>query len=311
MKTNMTERDKKLIVFMLIVVIVVGIGYWGVVPQIKAINSLKDKTENEVAEQKINKLKIQNISIVEMQADDYEKDVAAYKNEFYQMMTSSEIDKMMTLMAADKGLSIYDLKFNMPGQPSERMAYNNSELYKIQLDQKNAYESENADDFGSSDPEDELLGDDGDAESASIKKEKKETITDINSEIMGEEEGYQPNTDLYAVPVSMTVGGNISDLHAFLNSIIVEEKRILLVGYSWGEYKELLRYDSEGNLINSSGYVDTGISDKELENENVKVVTKKSLTVKLEIYMCDTSDVTTSVDGELDSTSEDVVDEEY
>ena len=35
MKTQMTERDKKLLVGMFIFVIIVAIGYWGIIPQIK------------------------------------------------------------------------------------------------------------------------------------------------------------------------------------------------------------------------------------------------------------------------------------
>ena len=47
MKTNMTEKDKKLLVEMLIGVIIVAIGYWGVIPQLKAYNDLETKIEKE------------------------------------------------------------------------------------------------------------------------------------------------------------------------------------------------------------------------------------------------------------------------
>ena len=43
MKTQMTERDKKLLVGMFIFVIIVAIGYWGIIPQIKAYNKLGTK----------------------------------------------------------------------------------------------------------------------------------------------------------------------------------------------------------------------------------------------------------------------------
>ena len=69
MKTNMTERDKKLLVGMLIAVIIVAIGYWGIIPQVKAFNELETKIEKEEETQKINKLKISNTSLIEMQAD--------------------------------------------------------------------------------------------------------------------------------------------------------------------------------------------------------------------------------------------------
>ena len=133
-------------------------------------------------------------------------------------------------------------------------------------------------------------------------KKKIQTTAEVNEEIMGEDNGYQVNTDIYAVPVSMTVGGNISKLNAFLNKIIHADKRILLVSYAWGDYREILEYDDEGNYIGRSSTTDTtdtsGVTAEEVENEEVKTVDKKSLTVKIEIFMCDTSSVASDTDAE-------------
>ena len=49
MKTNMTDKDKRLLVGMFIFVIIVAIGYWGVIPQIKAYSELGEKIEKEEA----------------------------------------------------------------------------------------------------------------------------------------------------------------------------------------------------------------------------------------------------------------------
>ena len=302
MKTNMTERDKKLLVFMFMIVIIVGIGYWGVIPQIKAANSYSSKAEDEEAEKKINQLKIVNAASIEMQADEYRGDIAERKNEFYQIMTNSEIDRMMTEMAEGEDLEIYDLTFSMPKNPSPRLAYENSDLYMQQVRQMEEFMKEEEDE-----EEDEAMAAATSGKLNSTKdknstkgKKKIQTTAEVNDEIMGAEDGYQMNTDIYAVPVSMTVGGNISDLNSFLNKIIHADKRILLVSFSWGEYREILEYDSEGNYIGkTSSTVDTvGVSSEEVENEEVKKVDKKSLTVKIEIYMCDTSSVASETDAE-------------
>ena len=55
------------------------------------------------------------------------------------------------------------------------------------------------------------------------------------------------------------------------------------MGYSWGTYRQLAKNNPEEDS--------TGTDD------SVKIITKKSLTVKLEIYMCDTSDVATETDA--------------
>lgn len=304
MKTNMTERDKKLLVFMFMVVIIIGIGYWGVLPQIKAANSYASKAEDEEAEKKINQLKIVNAAGIEMQADDYKNQIAERKNEFYQIMTNSEVDRMMTEMARDENLEIYDLTFNMPTEPSSRLAYQNSDLYTVQLFEKAKLE----DDEDDEDEEDDEMaavtsGDlSGSSDKSSEKKKKIQTTAEINDQIMGDDSSFQLNTDVYAVPVSMTVGGKISDLNNFLNKIITTDKRVLLISYSWGTYREILEYDEEGNYIgvSSKGTISelAGISTEEVEDNEVKTVDRKTLTVQIEIYMCDTTAVASESDAE-------------
>lgn len=291
---------------MFMIVIIVGIGYWGVIPQIKAANSYSSKAEDEEAEKKINQLKIVNAASIEMQADDYRKDIAERKNEFYQIMTNSEIDRMMTEMAESEGLEIYDLTFNMPKIPSFRMAYENSELYNEQLTALAELKKKEDDD----EEEDEAMAavNSGNpstdkAEKTTKGKKKIQSTAEVNDEIMGADNGYQMNTDIYAVPVTMTVGGKISDLNAFLNKIIHIDKRVLLVSYAWGEYKEILEYDEDGNYIGRSSTTTattdaSGVTSEEVENEEVKKVDKKSLTVRIEIYMCDTSSVASETDAE-------------
>ena len=286
MKSTMSMRDKKLLVGMFIVVIIVAIGYWGILPQIKACKELDEKLEKEEETKEINEVKLINVGAIQIQADEYEDEIAQMKDEFYQILTSSQIDRMMTEMATDNGLDIYELNFSMPKVPTERLAYENSLLYYTQLDMMADYKKSDDDDEDEveKDLEDLGLTDEKDDSSNSKSKKNKKTVEDINDEVFGEEPGgYRPNTEIYAVPVTMTVGGNTSNLNSFIKDIINSDKRILMVGYSWGTYRQL----SKNNLEEDS----TGTDD------SVKIITKKSLTVKLEIYMCDTSDVATETDA--------------
>ena len=298
MKTNMTERDKKLLVGMFIGVIIVAIGYWGIRPQLKQYFALAEKIEKEEDTQKLNKQKLLNVGSIEVQADGYEEKIAERKDEFYPVMSSSEVDRMMTQMALGHNLNIYDLSFNMPTSPTARLAYQNSSLYAWQLEAMANYSED--DEPSASDEMDSLL-DEGDGE----KDEDKQTTSDkteedIMSDVMGGEEGgYQPNTDIYAVPVTITVGGDVYDLEQFIAEINNLDKRALLLGYSWGEFREVVRRDADGNIISSESSTSSeGVSTDELSDANLEVVTRKSLTVRLEIYMSDTSDVATATDAE-------------
>ena len=49
MKVELTQRDKKLLTFLGVFVIIVCIGYWGILPQIKAANDYED----EIAEEEV------------------------------------------------------------------------------------------------------------------------------------------------------------------------------------------------------------------------------------------------------------------
>ena len=307
MKTNMTENDKRLLFILAIGVIIVAIGYWGILPQIKRYNKLEEKVEYEEEEKSINQLKLANVSMIEIQADEYEAKIAEKKDEFYQIMTSSEIDRMMTQLAVERDLEVYDLQFAMPGAPTSRMAYQNSALYEKQKLLMEEYAKSEDDDISSDDEDllDEEEDDDED-EKASSKSASGTSSTgkkqEVMDEIMGGEEGaYQPNTDIYAVPVTMVVGGDIADLNEFIKDLIKLDKRILLTGYSWGEFREVVKRDAEGNIIDTSsgGSIDTdsGVSTEELSDTTLEVITKKSLTVKLEIYMCDTKDIASDTDA--------------
>lgn len=298
MKTNMTERDKKLLVGMFIGVIIVAIGYWGIRPQLKKYFALQEKIEKEEDTKKINEQKMLNVGAISVMADGYEEKIAERKDEFYPVMSSSEVDRMMTQMAVGHNLNVYDLSFNMPTSPTGRLAYQNSSLYAWQLEAMANYSED--DEPSASDKMDSLL-DEGDGE----KDEDKQTTSDkteedIMSDVMGGEEGgYQPNTDIYAVPVTITVGGDVYDLEQFIAEINNLDKRALLLGYSWGEFREVVRRDADGNIISSeSSTSGEGVSADELSDANLEVVTRKSLTVRLEIYMCDTSDVATATDAE-------------
>lgn len=296
MKTNMTERDKKLLVGMFIGVIIVAIGYWGIRPQLKKYFALQEKIEKEEDTKTINEQKMLNVGAISAMADGYEEKISERKDEFYPIMSSSELDRMMTQMAVGHNLNIYDLSFNMPSSPTARLAYQNSSLYAWQLEAMANYAGEEED--SASDTVNALLGDEAESEDQETVSDKSEE--DIMSDVMGGEEGgYQPNTDIYAVPVTITVGGDVYDLEQFIAEINNLDKRALLLGYSWGEFREVVRRDADGNIISSESSTSSeGVSADELSDANLEVVTRKSLTVRLEIYMCDTSDVATATDVE-------------
>ena len=78
----------------------------------------------------------------------------------------------------------------------------------------------------------------------------------------------------------MTVGGDLDDLENFIDDIINSDKRILMVGYSWGEYRNLIRGTTSEEITDAVTDSSEGVTaEEDAAVENLK--TKKSLTVKL------------------------------
>lgn len=315
MKTNMTEKDKKLLVGMLIGVIIVAIGYWGIIPQLKAYGDLETKIEKEEETQKLNKMKIANTSLIEMQAEDYEEKLSQVKDEFYQILNSAEIDRMFTDLATKRNLNVYELKFTPSTTPTERGAYVNSVLYQQQQELKKAYadalakqESEGKKVKKTSTETSSESGSDAKSASSGTSSSSSSATVELMESINGAEEGgYQPNTEIYAVPVTITVGGEVGSLEKFLADVESLDKTVLLTGYTWGEYRNYVVRDANGNIISSSvssGAATAtsgttvvaegdGVTPEQLQQDTT---IRKSLTVRVEIYMCDTSAV--EADGE-------------
>lgn len=274
MLKNISDKDFKLLVFMFLVVVVVGIGYWGILPQIKAFNSLQEEIDEAQAEAELNEMKVMNLGLVMGLTKTYEEQIAQNRDEFYPIMKSSEVDRMMTALAREKNLEIFDLRFTMPTAPSTRQPYQYSALYQIQMEKKAEYELK-AKKSVSSDDDDDLLDLTGDKEEKSTSDG--DEVEQATLDVWGDTDAYQPNKEVYAVPVTMTVGGSVQELDAFIDTLLTMEKRTLVTSFSWGEYRNIIRRDENGQII-PDDKLDDGIE-------------RKILSIRLELFMIDTTEV--------------------
>lgn len=303
MKSTMTERDKKLLLGMLIFVIVVAIGYWGIIPQIKKYNKLGSRIDKEEVTQSINEQKVSNLIFVESMCEEYEEKMAENKDKFFDMMTEAEVDFFLTTKAVKHNLEVYSLNIDIPDKPSERMAYIYSDLYNQQLEWKKQAENMN---FNETE-DDDLLGTDDSKD----KKDSSSDDEDDNVDVFGDVDTVGENTDIYAARVTISLGGDEAELKAYLDEIMASDKKILITSFSWGEYKtqkqvnvpieEIVqaeeKAESETAEETGEGASDaSGSTDGEAAGTasntpktdiKYELVTVKSLTISMEIYMCD------------------------
>ena len=274
MKNSLTNRDKRLLLFMFLFVVIVGIGYWGIYPQIKAFVKLESKIDNEEVKKNINEQKVANLVFVESQKEEYEENIAKNKNKFFDMMSEADIDLLLTGKAIKHKLESFNLNIDIAESPSDRKAYRYSELYLQQLE----WESYNAvTDSQTSSVEDDIA----ELSNGTKKKDKKkadeeeeEVVLDETVDIFGNIDRVGVNQDIYAARVTMTLGGDRKDLEAFLQEIMDSEEEILITSFAWSKYRFQKEKDYATNPDNLDG------SDNE-------IIEMDALTITMELYMCD------------------------
>ncbi|MCR5727362.1 MAG: hypothetical protein K6G24_07840 [Lachnospiraceae bacterium] len=205
MKIELTERDKKLLTFMGIFVIIVCIGYWGILPQIKGANEYKDEIEEQELVQNIYEQKIDQLMFVQANNDELEKLIAGAKENYYPMMDSDAVDKLITTKVINEyKLMSYDLSIGERAVAGlSPYVYSNKAL------------------TGESDAEQKAM-----QKAASVISEDGEILF---GEIQEAESG---TTGIYMVTVQMRLGGDKKNITRLLDDLAATEKKLRLVDYS-------------------------------------------------------------------------------
>lgn len=228
LEMQMTERDKKLLIFLAVFCIVVGIGYWGIYPQIKAIGEINDQKIIEEDKMFADDMKLSELMFLMDENEELEEQIIEAREHFYPAMTSDQIDKMLTGMALTYDLQAYDLDIVMPTNETSLEAYQYSEKY---LDDQYVEEEEVS--MSDSDKE----SDDG-------------FFDDYEEEA---------STGIYTVNTTMRLGGEEADLQRLINDLSVTDDTIHLVSYDWTR-EEILDYDDETGEFNSEIRIGLNIS---------------------------------------------------
>lgn len=248
MKLEMTERDKKLLIFLAIFVIVVCIGYWGIFPIVKDMNQIKYDTIEEEQIREMNDLKLAQLPMIEKENEEYEEDIKKAKSDFYEMMNADEIDKLFTTMALDYNLYAYSMDISMPTEQAELEAYAYSEKYLADQEQEDALEEENA-------------------TAADGKDQSDSTETDTTAGSGPDDSQYYEDkmVGIYAATIQMKLGGEEAVLQKLIDDLSVSSKQQRLVSYQW---------DTDSDItIDDAG--------------NYDIRYQKVLNIVIEIYMCE------------------------
>ena len=109
MATQLTERDKKLLVLLAYFLIIVGIGWFVLKPLGDRISAL----DGEIEEAKFTQMELdQKLTLLDstkQQLAEYDTKLAEEEKNFYPPMTSEEVDRMLTTIILSHSLAARDM----------------------------------------------------------------------------------------------------------------------------------------------------------------------------------------------------------
>ncbi len=258
MQTKMTERDKKLLFALVIIVIVFVIGYLGIYPLVKSVREINKEIEEQEALQSENEIKLTNLTIIQVDNEKMEEDIIEKRKDFYPVMAASDIDKLLTGKALSYNLYSYDLDIDVNDTVVSLVPYQYSD--RGEDDDTDASEDDQEDAVDAVDYLDNTYSSgsnsSGSTDTGDASSDADGTTTDMSA------------VGIYVAYVNMRLGGNRADLEKFLDDMVASGEKVRVVSYSWTEGRQL-DYNNDGTY---------------------NLVTEKVLDISLELYMSDPGD---------------------
>ena len=258
MQTKMTERDKKLLFALVIIVIVFVIGYLGIYPLVKSVREINKEIEEQEALQSENEIKLTNLTIIQVDNEKMEEDIIEKRKDFYPVMAASDIDKLLTGKALSYNLYSYDLDIDVNDTVVSLVPYQYSD--RGEDDDTDASEDDQEDAVDAVDYLDNTYSSgsnsSGSTDTGDASSDADGTTTDMSA------------VGIYVAYVNMRLGGNRADLEKFLDGMVASGEKVRVVSYSWTEGRQL-DYNNDGTY---------------------NLVTEKVLDISLELYMSDPGD---------------------
>ena len=211
--TEITDRDKKLLLFLAIFVIVVVFGFFIIRPLAETDAALKEELAVQEELQSRTRQKLMLLPSMQANVEKTEEELAAAAEDFYPVMKSQEIDKLLTGIALSWGLESRQLVIQMP---EEEMILDPFYASQAALEEMLS----------------QAIGQDGEEQTDTVQK----TST--------------PFYGIYAAQVMLTVKGERSVLEQMADEISEDYPAIRITGAVWGKENSSLR-NEEGEYVSS------------------------------------------------------------
>ena len=129
LSSALTSRDKKMLYALVFIVVIFLFGWCLIRPIYKKIVETSEQLEVAASVKATNEAKVIGYTNAANVTAKFEEELAASTEEYYDMMDSSQIDKLVTSYILNKGLIARNLTITMPNGPVSLSPYVYSDLY--------------------------------------------------------------------------------------------------------------------------------------------------------------------------------------
>lgn len=133
MTTKLTNRDKKLLVFLAVFLLVVGLGGGVILPLLEKNRSVGEKAAEAQLVKLERERKVAAVASAEKAKEKEKERYSEIKKEFSDVVPSREIDKMLTEEALARGVTITNMSISMPETESDTVLTDYSEMLEERL----------------------------------------------------------------------------------------------------------------------------------------------------------------------------------
>ena len=223
LQTNLNSKDKKTIAIVLFAALIFAIAWFLIKPTVSAIMTTKDKIELAEITKSQNQNKILYLSSAEALYGKAVEDLNSSTEDFYEVMDSSEIDRMVTSYVLKSGLFSENLSISMPGGSVEERPYTYSTV------------------SGSSGSAISISGDGAESLMAPYENARSQTNSTSSS-------GVQ------CVALSMTMTGTSAACQALIDDLCTKPA-VRITGFSWEKFDPVEVYNETTQTVE---FVDSG-----------------------------------------------------
>jgi len=248
-ETNLSAKDKVTIAIVLFVGLMFAFVWYAIKPVITNINSLNEDIEQAKITQAQYKGKIMNLTSAETIFDSVTEDLYSSTSDFYELMTSSQIDRMMTNYVLSFGLFPEDLLISMPTGPVNEVPYTNSGLAAIRASSRAAtptptpieVNSNTAGTSNSSNAEDSSSSERNSASAANASNVESLIVPYSQARSLA---GSTQSSGVYAADVTFVMSGSESTCQALIDDLCTNPS-VRITGFEWLENVSIEQIDEE------------------------------------------------------------------